>query len=70
MDYEICNSCAVVLENADDSHLEDERRKVVAEGVEKLGRVTFISADGNLDFYCDCCGAHTLGEVNFFASEW
>lgn len=42
MDYETCNSCAVVLENADDSHLEDERCKVVAEGVEKLGRVAFM----------------------------
>lgn len=70
MDYEICNSCAVVLENAADSHLEDERRKAVTEGVEKLGRVTFISADGNLDFYCDCCGEHMFGEVNFFAPEW
>lgn len=69
MDYEICNSCAVALENADDSHLEGERLETVKKGVEGLGRVTFISADGNLDFYCDCCGEHTLGEVNFFAPE-
>lgn len=34
MDCEICNSCAVALENADDSHLEGERRKAVTEGVE------------------------------------
>lgn len=70
MDYEICNSCAVVLENADDSHLEDERRKAVTEGVENLGRVAFMGVEGTATFYCDCCGEHTFGEVNFFANEW
>jgi hypothetical protein len=63
----VCDSCAVVLVNADTSHIHDEWKATVDAFVESIG---LVSPAGTVDmggyWRCPCCGDDVLGDGHRF----
>lgn len=60
--YSVCNSCAVVIDNGDTSHLDDESAQHIEnelEGTGPLTRTGDVEGDGDY-LRCDVCGIDTL----------
>ena len=65
-EYSVCHNCAVVLENADTSHIPSADLDTVTSAVEDMGRVVCTDIESGLSFECDCCHAPTAGSAYIY----
>lgn len=65
-EYTVCHNCAVVLENADTSHIPSADLDSVTSAVEDMGRVVCSDIESGLSFECDCCHASTVGSAYIY----
>lgn len=68
----LCYDCALVVANADTSHLSDEREAIVIEGLERIGPMSLglpVDAWVASDLYnkCSCCRGPIFGAESFYA---
>lgn len=57
-----CHSCAVAIQNADTSHINDDDLDTIVSNIESLGMVTVSDTGNNGYFYCEICEQNTMGD--------
>lgn len=70
MRYIACSSCAVVIANGDDSHLNEADAQVVAEAIEGRGPLALVgekSCSGYFD--CEFCESVEIGDYIEFEND-
>ena len=61
--YAVCTSCAVVLSNADTSHIEESELPRIEAAIEAMGLVAHVETEHNDGYWnCDVCGDILCGD--------
>ena len=61
--FAVCQSCSVVLANADDSHIAPEDLAEVTATIEEMGLVAHVETEHNDGYWnCDVCSAIYCGD--------
>lgn len=65
--YHVCDTCTVVLSNADTSGIDDEDLDRITANVEALGLVAHLGTFDQYGYWsCAVCGYDTIGDSNVF----
>lgn len=67
--YKVCQSCAIVITNGDDSHIHPADLPDIRDAVAYMGRVFPVEVEEDQIFSCDCCGGRIYGEVHHYEDE-
>lgn len=63
MFYSVCDSCAVVLENGDDSHISPDNLDTVTTNIDNMGLVVNIGTYENSGYWdCAVCEETVIGD--------
>lgn len=67
--YHVCDSCSVVLANADDSGIDPDSFDTVTATIEAMGLVAHAGTHDHWGYWaCDVCGWDQIGESQVFES--
>lgn len=67
--YMVCQSCAIVITNGDDSHIHPANLADIRDAVAYMGLVTPVDVEEDQIFSCDCCGSRIYGEAHYYEGE-
>lgn len=67
--YKVCQSCAIVITNGDDSHIHPANLPDIHDAVAYMGLVTPVEVEDDQIFSCDCCGGRIYGEAHHYEGE-